>query len=102
MNVRGVVDQKFLIPKTVEFIKRNAAAEKPFFVYLAYSEMHPPIVVNPDFAGKSPQRGGVYADLLGEMDFRVGQILDAIKEASVDETVQVAIDAWNRRFGMDH
>ena len=95
LKVRGIVDQKYLIPKTIDSIKRNAAAKKPFFVYLAYSEMHPPVVVNPDFAGNSPQRGGVYSDLLGEMDFRVGQILDAIKEAGIDDNTLVVLTSDN-------
>ncbi len=86
LKVRPIVDGKYIIPKTVEYIKRNAAAKKPFFVYVGYSEVHPPIIGNPDFAGKSTQRGGLYADVIGEMDFRVGQILDAVKEAGIDTT----------------
>ena len=75
LNVRGIVDEKYIIPKTIDFIKRNAAAKKPFFVYVGYSELHPPVMVNQNFAGKLAQRGGVYSDLLGEMDFRVGKSL---------------------------
>jgi arylsulfatase A-like enzyme len=66
LNVRGIVDEKHLIPKTIDFIKRQAAAKKPFFVYLGYSEMHPPAVVNPNFDRTSPRRGGIYSDLLGD------------------------------------
>ena len=43
LAVRPIVDEKYIIPKTVQFIKQNAAAKKPFFVYIGYSEMHPPI-----------------------------------------------------------
>jgi hypothetical protein len=32
LNVRPVVDEKYIVPKTVDFIKRQAAAKKPFFV----------------------------------------------------------------------
>ena len=62
LKVRPIVDEQYIIPKTVEFIKRNAAAKKPFFVYVGYSEMHPPVIGNPDFVGKSTQRGGLFAD----------------------------------------
>ncbi|NGZ10595.1 MAG: arylsulfatase [Nitrospira sp. LK70] len=95
LAVRGVVDEKYIIPKTIDFIKRNAAAKKPFFVYVGYSEMHPPIVVNPGFDRKSEQRGGVYSDLIGEMDFRVGQILDAIKEAGIEGNTLVVLTSDN-------
>ena len=35
LKVRPVLDGQYIIPKTVEYIKRNAAAKKPFFVYVA-------------------------------------------------------------------
>jgi arylsulfatase len=100
MAVRGIVDEKYLIPKTINFIKRQAAAKKPFFVYLGYSEMHPPVAVNPSFDRRSPQRGGIYSDLLGEMDARIGQVLDAVKEAGVDADTMVIISSDNASGGV--
>jgi arylsulfatase A-like enzyme len=99
MKVRPIVDGQYIIPKTIEYIKRNAAAKKPFFVYVGYSEMHPPMAANPDFAGKSTQRGGLWADLIGEMDYRVGQILDAVKEAGVDDNTIVILCSDNAGGG---
>jgi len=95
LDVRPVVDEKYLIPKTVDFIQRQAAGNKPFFVYLGYSEMHPPAMVNPNFATNSGNRGGLYSDLLGEMDFRVGQVLDAIKEARIEDNTVVILTSDN-------
>jgi arylsulfatase len=100
LAVRGIVDEKYLIPKTIDFIKRKAAAKKPFFVYLGYSEIHPPVVVNPSFAGKSVDRGGIYSDLLGEMDVRIGQILDAIGEAGIDDNTLVVVSSDNASGGV--
>jgi len=99
LNVRPIVDEKYIIPKTVDYIKRNAAAKKPFFVYVGYSEMHPPAIPNPNFAGKSTQRGGLFADLVGEMDYRVGQILDAIKEAGIEDNTIVILSSDNAGGG---
>jgi arylsulfatase len=62
----------------VEFIKRNARAGKPFYAYVSSSMVHMPTLPNPEFAGKTGN--GDWADCLAEMDFRIGQILDAIKE----------------------
>jgi arylsulfatase len=95
MKVRPIVDGQYLIPKTIEFIKRNAAAKKPFFVYLGYSEMHPPVACKPEFVGKSPARGGIYADCIAEMDYRVGQVLDAIKEAGIEDNTIVIFSSDN-------
>jgi arylsulfatase A-like enzyme len=100
MKVRPIIDAQYLIPKTVDFIKRQAAAKKPFFVYLGYSEMHPPTVCNPDFVGKSPSRGGMYADCIAEMDYRVGQVLDAIKEAGVEDNTLVLLTSDNATGGL--
>lgn len=95
LNVRGVVDEKHIVPKTIDFIKRQAAAKKPFFVYVGYSELHPPIVVNPNFDRRSPDRAGMYSDLIAEMDYRVGQILDAVQEAGVENNTIVVLSSDN-------
>jgi hypothetical protein len=78
--VRPILEGNYIIPKTIEYIKRNASAKKPFFVYVGYSEVHPLVIGSPNFVGKSEKRGGLFADIVTEMDYRVGQILDAVKE----------------------
>jgi arylsulfatase A-like enzyme len=95
LAVRPIVDEKYIIPKTVEYIKRNAVAKQPFFVYVGYSEMHPPLMTNPEFAGKSSKRGGAFSDILAEMDHRVGQIVDAVKEAGIEDNTIVILSSDN-------
>jgi arylsulfatase A-like enzyme len=99
MKLRPIVDGNYIIPKTIEYIKRNAAAKKPFFVYVGYSEMHPPYAGNPDFVGKSTERGGLFADLIGEMDYRIGQILDAVKEAGIEDNTIIVLSSDNAGGG---
>ncbi len=99
LNVRPIVDEKYIIPKTIDYIKRNAAAKKPFFVYVGYSELHPPIIANPNFANKSTERSGHVADCIAEMDFRVGQILDAVKEAGIDDNTIIILSSDNASGG---
>jgi len=99
LKVRPIVDEKYIIPKTVEYIKRNAAAKKPFFVYVGYSELHQPIIPNPNFANKSPERSGVFADVIAEMDYRVGQVLDAVKEAGIDDNTIIILSSDNATGG---
>jgi arylsulfatase A-like enzyme len=99
LNVRPFMDGKYIIPKTIEHIKRNAKAKQPFFVYVGYTQMHPPVIGNPDFVGKSGARGGLFADLIAEMDYRVGQVLDAIKEAGVDDNTIVILSSDNAGGG---
>jgi arylsulfatase A-like enzyme len=89
LRTRPLIDEQ-ITGRTVEFIKRNAAAKKPFFVYVGLTQMHPPLIHHPDFTGKSG--GGTYSDTLAELDYRTGQILDAIETAGIaDNTIVV----WN-------
>ena len=57
------------------------------------------MIGNPDFVGKSSKRGGLFADVIAEMDYRVGQILDAVKEAGVDENTIVILSSDNAGGG---
>ncbi|HEX8812612.1 MAG TPA: sulfatase-like hydrolase/transferase, partial [Terracidiphilus sp.] len=99
LNVRPIVDEKYIIPKTIDYIKRNAAAKKPFFVYVGYSELHQPIIPNPNFANKSPERSGQIADCIAEMDYRVGQVLDAVKEAGIEDNTIFILSSDNATGG---
>lgn len=100
LKVRPIVDEKYIIPKTVDFIKRNAAAKKPFFVYVGYSEMHPPMMANPNFANKSTERSGAFADIIAEMDYRVGQVMDAVKDAGIDDNTIFILSSDNAGGGV--
>ena len=99
LKVRPIVDEKYIVPKTIEYIKKSAAANKPFFVYVGYSELHEPIMPNPNFANKSTERSGKIADCIAEMDFRVGQIMDAVKEAGIDDNTIFILSSDNATGG---
>jgi arylsulfatase A-like enzyme len=79
--------------RTVDFIKRNANASKPFYAYVSFSLMHMPTLPNPEFAGKTGN--GDWADCLAEMDYRTGQILDAIKQAGIEDNTLVVFASEN-------
>jgi arylsulfatase A-like enzyme len=79
--------------RTVDFIKRNASASKPFYAYVSFSLMHMPTLPNPEFAGKTGN--GDWADCLAEMDYRTGQILDAIKAAGIEDNTVVIFASEN-------
>jgi len=79
--------------RAVDFIKRNATAGTPFFAYVSFSLMHMPTLPNPDFAGRTGN--GDWADCLAEMDYRTGQILDAIKQAGIEDNTFVIFTSDN-------
>lgn len=61
--------------RAVEFISTNR--EQPFFLYLAHSFPHVPLYASERFRG-STQRG-LYGDVVREIDWSVGQILQALE-----------------------
>jgi arylsulfatase A-like enzyme len=72
-EVRANIDDE-LVEKSVEFMQRQNAAGKPFFLYLPFSMGHAPNLPSSQFKGKS--RIGNYGDKVMEGDHHVGQILD--------------------------
>jgi arylsulfatase A-like enzyme len=100
LESRKGIDEKHFVPKTIDFIKKNAATNKPFFIYYSYSELHPPEVPNPNYAGKAavaggPHNSGEFADIVAELDDHVGEIMDAVKEAGIDDNTIVILSSDN-------
>ena len=80
-----------LTEKAVDFIKRHR--DEPFFLYLPYTQPHVPLGVSEKFKDKSGQ--GLYADVLMEIDWSVGQVMDALNEYGLDENTLVIFTSDN-------
>jgi arylsulfatase A-like enzyme len=72
---------------SVDFIERQAKAKQPFFLYVGFTHTHYPTRTAREFEGKS--RIGPYGDAIMELDYRTGQVLDAIKAAGVEDNTIV-------------
>ena len=77
--------------ETLTFIEQNQ--KKPFFVYLPHSMVHWPHYASPAFKGKSSN--GIYGDVVEEVDWSVGQILDKLTELGLDEQTLVIFTSDN-------
>lgn len=77
--------------EAVQFITVNK--QKPFFIYLAHSMPHVPLFASSDFAGKSER--GLYGDVIEEIDWSVGQILNALKKEGLDKNTFVIFTSDN-------
>jgi arylsulfatase A-like enzyme len=75
----------------VSFIERNR--DHPFFLYLAHNMPHVPLHVSDKFAGKSGR--GLYADVVMELDWSVGQVLDTLQKQGLDEQTLVIFTSDN-------
>ena len=77
--------------RAVGFIERNR--DKPFFLYVPHTMPHVPLFVSDRFKGKTG--GGVYGDVIAELDWSVGQILEAVKRIGVDDNTLVIFTSDN-------
>jgi arylsulfatase A-like enzyme len=74
--------------RTIDFMKRNVMAGKPFYAYVPFTLVHFPTLPNPEFVNKTGY--GDFPDSLAEMDAHVGEIVDAIDELRIrDDTIVV-------------
>lgn len=67
--------------------------DDPFFIYLAHNLPHIPLFRSEDFKGKS--KAGIYGDVIEEIDWSVGQILNALKEEKISENTLVIFTSDN-------
>ena len=63
----------------VRFIEKNK--DHPFFLYLAHNMPHVPLHVSEKFRGKTAR--GLYGDVIEEIDWSVGQVMDALDRTGV-------------------
>ena len=77
--------------RAVEFIEANQ--EKPFFLYLAHSMPHIPLFASEDFRDKSER--GLYGDVIEEIDWSVGQVLNALRRLDLANNTVVVFSSDN-------
>ena len=94
---RKTIDRE-ITDQAIDFIKRKAGNEQPFFVYLPYTQTHEPVDPHPDFNGKTGN--GSFADVLAQTDAYVGELLDTIDELGLKEDTIFIFTSDNGREGV--
>jgi arylsulfatase len=85
LDYRPLIDRD-LTDKALDFMDRQAKADKPFFVYLPYTATHFPTMPHPDYEGKTGN--GAWADMLLQIDNYTGELLDKIDDLGIaDNTI---------------
>ena len=77
--------------EAVGFIRKHK--DQPFFVYLAHSMPHVPLFRSKEFRNTSLR--GLYGDVIEEIDWSVGQVLDALRDLDLDERTFVFFSSDN-------
>ena len=81
--------------KAVEYLEANRS--RPFFLYLSYTAPHTPLMIDARRAGGS--RRGLYGDVVEELDWSVGEIVEALKRLGLAENTLVVFTSDNGPWG---
>lgn len=77
--------------EAIGFIRKNQ--KQPFFVYIPHTMPHTRLDASAKFKGKSTR--GLYGDVIEEIDFNVGRILDVLDELKLSENTYVLFTSDN-------
>ncbi len=77
--------------RAIDFIERSK--DEPFFLYLAHSMPHVPLFVSDKFKGQSNR--GLYGDVIMEIDWSVGQVMETLKKHGLDDNTLVIFTSDN-------
>jgi len=94
---RATIDRD-ITDHAIDFIKRKASTDQPFFAYLPYTQTHEPVDPHPDFNGSTGN--GSFADVLAQTDAYVGELLDTIDELGLKENTIFIFTSDNGREGV--
>jgi arylsulfatase A-like enzyme len=93
--VEAPVDQSLLTrrytERAVQFLREHR--DRPLLLYLAHTMPHIPQYASPEFAGRS--RGGLYGDVVEELDWSTGVILETLRELHLSEQTLVVFTSDN-------
>ena len=92
LETRRLIDAE-VVDRSIRFMEASVAEGSPFFLYAPTTQMHFPNLAHPDFTGVTGF--GEMADSLAELDFRVGQILDAIDALGVRQDTVIIFASDN-------
>ncbi len=81
---QGLLTKRYT-EESLAFIEANH--DQPFFLYMPHTMVHLPRFASSDFAGKSDN--GLYGDIVEELDWSVGKILDKLVELGIDDNTVV-------------
>lgn len=94
---RATIDRE-ITDHAIDFIKRKAKADQPFFAFLPYTQTHDPADPHPDYKGKT--KNGPFADVLAQTDAYVGELLDTLEKLGLRDNTVFIFTSDNGREGV--
>ena len=84
---------KLYTERVTSIIRDQAKSGEPFFLYYAHNYPHTPYQAGKDFQGAS--QDGVRGDVMQELDWSVGEMMNALKEAGIADNTLVVFTSDN-------
>ena len=81
--------------RAIDFIERQHAADKPFFVWVNFTHMHFRTHVKPESRGQAGRWMSEYADAMIDHDRNVGTVLDALDRLGLGDSTFVMYSTDN-------
>ena len=72
----------------LDYLDRAASSTEPFFMSVNFMKVHQPNLPHPDYVHKSLSKSK-YADLVVELDARIGRIMDKVRALGLDQKTLV-------------
>jgi arylsulfatase len=94
---RKTIDRE-ITDQAIDFIRRKADGDQPFFTFLAYTQTHEPVDPHPDYYGKTGH--GSFADVLAQTDDYVGELLETIDALGLSDDTIFIFTSDNGREGV--
>ncbi|MEO0795226.1 MAG: sulfatase [Verrucomicrobiota bacterium] len=99
--IQWPVDQaqltKLYTEEAVAFIEAHSesgeASSRPFFLMLAHTMPHIPLYASAAFKGTTER--GLYGDVIAELDWSVGQVLQTLRDTGLDKNTLVVFTSDN-------
>lgn len=92
LEYRALIDGD-LTERAIDYINRASQRKEPFFLYLAYTATHYPVIPHPDFDGSTGN--GPWADLLHQTDTYIGRVTAKLEELGIEDDTIVIFTADN-------
>jgi arylsulfatase len=92
LETRKTIDRD-IVERSEAFISDQAKADNPFFLYIGLTQIHPPLGHHPDFDNVT--RTGIYGDIITELDYNIGRIVDALADVGIAENTIVILTGDN-------
>lgn len=80
-----------IFQRAAKFVEQHS--DEPFFMYVPSPQPHVPLYVSEKYKGETER--GLFGDVISEIDWGVGQIIDALKKNGIDKNTCVVFSSDN-------